>query len=70
MTALFPDLRSADGHAAPLAWHLADATPRCTSCGHRQPHPVTGALPGQTREQPPWRWPGELYRRRWARRQP
>lgn len=39
---------------------------RCAGCGHRQP--AGGVPPRQTREQPPWTWPGELLGRWQARR--
>jgi hypothetical protein len=46
-------------HEAPLWCN------RCSACGHRQP--VNGVAPRQTRELPPWHWPGELVNRRRAR---
>jgi len=39
---------------------------RCTGCGHRKA--IGGVLPRQTREQPPWTWPGELLGRFLARK--
>lgn len=47
-TSLMPALRSAC-HAAPLAW-LPHQLPRCSACGHRQRHPVSGVRPAQTRD--------------------
>lgn len=39
---------------------------RCRVSGHRIA--VRGIPPRQTREQPPWTWPGEIIGRRLARR--
>jgi hypothetical protein len=66
MTALFPALVSS--HGKPLTWLDGEQLPRCAGCGHRQPHPVTGEIPRETRRQAPWTWPRELVSRRRAQR--